>query len=129
MDCYEAGRSTEADSVLTRALWTYRTATGDRSPGTADALVALGRLRLRQDRPAEAVPLLEEAVSIRQQLLPPEHERLAEAQATWGRALARSGRVEVARPLLRRGLEGMGIAGERGEPLAEWCRAALELSR
>ena len=61
----EAARLEEAEAVLTAALERLQALTGAESSDTADALGALARLRLAQQRVAEARPLLARALAIR----------------------------------------------------------------
>jgi serine/threonine-protein kinase len=57
----------------------------------AQALIAQGDLLMKRNRAAEAVPLLEEAVRLREQVMWPESWELAEARARLGEAQLASG--------------------------------------
>lgn len=63
-------------------------------PPLAQALVAQGDLLVKQQRAAEALPLLEEAVRIREQTMWAKSWDLAEARARLGEALLASGKPE-----------------------------------
>ncbi|MBV9862175.1 MAG: tetratricopeptide repeat protein [Alphaproteobacteria bacterium] len=68
----------EGEQALDRALARDRAAAGPDSLPTARSLSQLGNLYLRQQRFAEALPLIEEAAQIDQQQLAPTHPLIAD---------------------------------------------------
>jgi Flp pilus assembly protein TadD len=72
---------------------------------TVGTLVELGELLTARGRPAEAEPLLREALRQAEQSLPEGHWRLGVVQSVLGACLARRGRDQEARRLLESGYE------------------------
>lgn len=101
LDYLELGRYEEAASALEQAgqalaEWDNRT-----DPDDADVLVGLGRIRLAQRKPAEALPLFEEADEFWREFDP--GNRWAGEAALWlGRCYAALGRVRESREPLER---------------------------
>lgn len=64
------GKLDEAAVLHEEALVFSREVLGDENPETAAAMIAVARVRMQQDRPAEAAPLLAEAIRIIEAKLP-----------------------------------------------------------
>lgn len=62
------GNLEKADEHLTKALQEYRQALGDDHPFTVGALANLGMLRVKQGRPQEGLPILEDLMRRRDRL-------------------------------------------------------------
>jgi tetratricopeptide (TPR) repeat protein len=92
-----------------RDLATLSEATAAASPRAVKALANAGRVRLRQSRASDAVPLLEKAVAIR-----PDYARAWRLLAD---AYAASGDRARAEDAMRRGREAAARAGSDDEPL------------
>jgi TonB family protein len=97
------GRVAEGEADLVRALELLRDAapTGEE----LEALSALAMLRVRQERPSDARPLLERWVERVQQQDPPDPAEVVASQGALGRLYLQLGELELAEPLLQRVVE------------------------
>jgi hypothetical protein len=78
--------------MFVRALAIREAVYGADNPYTALVVHNLGVLRLEQDRLDDAAPLLERALTIRQETLGPAHVRIAESLEACARLYRRLGR-------------------------------------
>jgi len=76
------GKQEEAREGFDRALAILKQATPEGSPIVARVLWFSGKARLENGDPAAALPELEEAVSMGERLLPPDHESLGDYRRT-----------------------------------------------
>jgi serine/threonine protein kinase/tetratricopeptide (TPR) repeat protein len=106
------------ESELAGALKQY----GERHAVVARALTGLARNELAGGQVAAAEQHLRRALTIRQQIHPPGHWRIAEANAALGQSLLRARRFPEAETLLRQGYEGLSASKEAGP---DETRAAL----
>jgi tetratricopeptide (TPR) repeat protein len=98
----EAGRHTEAESLLQAALASTERRLGSGHRDVAVALGNLARLYEAEGRHAEATPLLRRAVAIREAGFGPDHPELAESLAELARSYADQGRYGEAVEAIRR---------------------------
>ncbi len=103
----------QAEKHFQEALATYRKLHTDKShPTTAIALSDMSQTLIKKGQAKKAVPMLEEALAIRQELLPEDHWQIGVAKNMLGHALVLSG-TQNGRDLMK---EGHGILVEtRGE--------------
>src|SRR6185503_15049534 len=87
----------------------------------ADPLTGLGELLIEKGAPAEALPVLREALEIRRRALPAGHPDTAETKSVLGGCLLALGRPQEAEPLL---VEGDGALVRTGGPQSHGARAA-----
>ena len=92
----EAGQSLQAATDLVERH------VGHKHYTCAETLHLLGRLRLKQSRPAEAEQHLREALAVEEQLRLPEHPVLARICTDLATALSEQGRTTVATPYQER---------------------------
>jgi eukaryotic-like serine/threonine-protein kinase len=93
------------------------------SPTLSMALLQLGRLELHRDRPAAAVPVLERALELREQLADHDPVLLAETRWALARALAATGSRDRARSLAvaaRAGVEDPEMKAEIEAQIEAW---------
>ena len=90
----------------------------------SSALLLLGEVRLAQARPAEAEPLLREAVEARRKILPEGDWQRAAAESMLGTCLVALGRLDEAEPMLD-GAYASLASSKSGSEFA--TRAALAL--
>jgi hypothetical protein len=83
----------------------------------------LGWVLTDLERPAEAEPLLREAIAIREKALPPGQWRIAYSRMLLGSALLGQKRFREAEPLVVDGYEAMA-ANKETPP--QWTRQALQ---
>jgi serine/threonine-protein kinase len=95
----EAGALDEADSLYTESLRIERLAWPDGNDQIAFPLVGLARIRLARGNPAEAEPLLRQALEQRADL-PPEHWGVVEAKTWLAQTLIALQRFDEAEQLL-----------------------------
>ena len=69
----------------------------------ANSLLWYGRLHIAQEQPAQAQPLLEEALALRRRHMKQGHWRIAEAEVALGWCLSRLDQFDEAEPLLTQG--------------------------
>jgi tetratricopeptide (TPR) repeat protein len=100
----DLGRLDEAEPMLRRALADVRRQFPG-SPYAAFPAYHLGRLLLARGEPAEAEPLLEEAVRLHRKTLAPGEPLLAQAESALGEALGDLGRTDEAERLLTHALD------------------------
>ena len=117
----------EADSVLNEALTQDRKRYGADGGDTARGLSLLGNLRLRQGRPADALPLIEEAAAIDQTRLGPTHPFIADDFHDLGLVYDALKRPGEARRAFTAAIGILQRGGERNTPRLAY--AETELSR
>ena len=100
----------EAERQVRRSLDLHRRVWPGTHPYTAFPLTVLGQVLLDQNRPAEAVPYLREALALRRETIGADNWLTANAL---GAAFGRTGRTREAEPLLVEGYEG--IRAVRGD--------------
>ena len=103
------GELEEAERILGQALAIQRDPAAAPNP-FAETLVGLGSVLCDLDRSAEALPLLEEALEIRQRVQPEGNWQIAEARLELGAALLAEGRIAEAEDLLRSGYDGLSAS-------------------
>jgi tetratricopeptide (TPR) repeat protein len=109
----EQGRLSESDAHLQRALSAGIRAFGEKHRKTATAKSTLGQVYLAEARFADAEPLLVDAVSVHEEMLPPgDLERLA-SESGLGILYTAEGRYSSAQPLLQEASEAAHQLGER----------------
>ncbi len=91
-------------------------------PDLSRSLVALARLHLAAGSAEAALPLLEESLGLRRDVLPPGHWQIGVTQDTLGAALAMLGRWPEAERHL---LEALALLDAALDPSDERGRAAL----
>jgi serine/threonine-protein kinase len=101
LDQLELGNQEQAALRLERARALFAELETVMHPARVEVLVGLGRVRLRQGRPDEALPLLQEADAFWRDF-DPENRWSGEAAWWLGRCYAALGRSADARPVLRR---------------------------
>jgi hypothetical protein len=89
-------------------------------------LVGLAEVMSRQERLAEAEPLLHEALSQAETSLPPDHWRRGEVESAVGAGLSRLGHGDEARPLLASGYDRLRQALGEEHPLTRLARRRLD---
>ena len=99
-----AGRYSEADADITQGLELARRVHGPESLRTSHFLHMLGRVRHRQRRPADALPLHQQALAIRERLLGPDHPDLATVLNNIGMSSSALGLADEAIAALRRAI-------------------------
>jgi len=95
----------ELDEALSRAQLYAAEAREDTGPESLDyatAITWLAWVKLKQEKPDEAVPLLKEALAIREAELPANHILIATSLHNLAEAYERQGKVEEATALLQR---------------------------
>jgi serine/threonine protein kinase/tetratricopeptide (TPR) repeat protein len=97
----ELAEHAAAERIILPAVDRARSVFGPKSIQAAQALYALGTLRLEQGRYAEADPVARECLDIRRQFLPPKDRRIAEALVNVAMASTVSGKPKEGEPLLR----------------------------
>jgi serine/threonine protein kinase/tetratricopeptide (TPR) repeat protein len=108
-----------AERMLLPAVDRTRAVFGPKSLQAAEALFALGGLRLDQGRYAEAEPIVRESLEIRRQRLPQKSRDVAEAAENVAMMLAQTGRAGEGEPLMREAVATMKeIAPTDGEALS-----------
>jgi CHAT domain-containing protein len=108
-----AGRAYEGAPHALRAVELYRQA-GIRDATVAIATGTAANIAVLGGRAEVAIPLAEEAVRIAHEVLPPDNPYYGFAEATLGKSLMLSGRLDEAEPHLRLGLDVLGkTAGRR----------------
>jgi tetratricopeptide (TPR) repeat protein len=120
-------RFDEAEQVLGEALAQDRKHHGAGGADTARSLAALANLALRQGRPAEALPLIEEAAAIDQLRLGENHPFIADDLYDLGLAYAALERAEDARRAYIAAIRVLERGAGRETPRVAY--AELELSR
>jgi serine/threonine protein kinase len=95
------GQNREAESLLSEAYAIVSAALGDDNPRVATLGVDLARVRIARGQAASPEAMLRSALRVRQSIYPPDHWRIAEAQALLGASLAAQRRVEEARELMQ----------------------------
>ncbi|HEX4132870.1 MAG TPA: tetratricopeptide repeat protein [Pirellulales bacterium] len=90
----------EAEKVLRELLAELQAAQPPVPMAVSDVQVLLGEALLAQNHPADAEPLLREAVEADRRLLAEGHLRTAQAESAWGEALVALKRYDEAEPLL-----------------------------
>ena len=103
------GERAASESILRRSLEIQRDPATIRNH-LAETLVGLGSLLCDQGRAAEALPLLEEALEIRERVQPEGNWQIAEARLELGAALMAEGRTAEAEELLRSGYHGLSAS-------------------
>ncbi|NNM27053.1 MAG: tetratricopeptide repeat protein, partial [Phycisphaerales bacterium] len=101
----ELGRHDVALDLLREAVAMKRAVWGDAHGSIAVSLHYLGVLHQRRDEPAAAVPILEEALSMRERLLGPDHPDAARTAVELGGCRLALDAVPEAHALLLRGYE------------------------
>jgi tetratricopeptide (TPR) repeat protein len=74
---YARGEKERADELFQKAIAKLSSSKGDGQPSVASSLFELGELYRRQERYAEAEPLLKQALEMRQKFMQPDHLDLA----------------------------------------------------
>ncbi len=121
------GRWDEAASLFSRSLALSRKAVGPNTPETAVVSLDFGTLLLAEQKPAEAFPLLEEALGA---LRPGAFgSDLLSAMAHLGEAYAELGRSAEAEPLLQEAVTRGMQADERDSALGDALERLAELHR
>ncbi len=100
---------------------------GSRRPALSDALLALGFALLESGAPAEALPHLEQALSLRLSITPEEDPRVGEVRCALGRTLAALGRTAEAQDHLRTALPSFEAWPHAHRLDVAACREALRL--
>jgi serine/threonine protein kinase/tetratricopeptide (TPR) repeat protein len=106
------GQYAKAEPLYRAVLETARTHHGIASPPTADALDALGRHLLKQQKSADAEPPLRECLAIREQNVPDDWATF-NTKSMLGGSLLGQRKYAEAEPLLLAGFEGMKQREER----------------
>jgi tetratricopeptide (TPR) repeat protein len=86
-------------------------------PDMERSLLAVGRLYVQLDRPADAEPLLRECHDLRQQRLPAGHYRIVEVDVALGTCLLRQGQTGAAEQLLTRALAAVPAEAGATDPV------------
>ena len=94
------GRLDRADSVMRLALERRRTLFGPVHPDLAEALVALGSLRIDEAKLDDAERLVRQGLDVASRTLPPADPGVVKATAALGRVLQERGQYAQAIPLL-----------------------------
>ncbi|MCB9377946.1 MAG: tetratricopeptide repeat protein [Holophagales bacterium] len=124
----ELGRPDEAIGHLRRAVAIYRGALGDRTPQAAGSLRALAAVYERQQRYAEALPILAEAWALEEALQAEGSEPSIATLCRLARAQAGAGQSEVGERTAREALElGESAWSVRDERLAPALEALAEI--
>jgi len=119
------GRLDRADSLFEASLAERRQRAGAASAETADALLALGLLRLDQARLQDAERLVREAIAIDSAARPPGHLAHAAALAALGRVQQAEGSYPVAIATIR---EAVRLHAGRDSGSVEYWAAVAELA-
>ena len=96
----DKGQQNEADQLIREALHLQRVLP-ERHPRKAGVQIALGTLRLVQQRHAEAETAFRKALAIRVSLLSSDHWQIAEVQSSLGYSLVKQNKFEEAKTLLQ----------------------------
>jgi tetratricopeptide (TPR) repeat protein len=116
----QMGRHDEADKLLAQGLHLRRELLGEAHPFVGHGLVQVARLRLLQDRAAEALKLADQARDIYAKADYKDPRRLASTDEVRARAMATLGRVSEAAGLFDRAIADASRAGvDNG---VEWPR-------
>jgi serine/threonine protein kinase/Flp pilus assembly protein TadD len=113
-----AGKLDQVDRLLRDLLERQQKKDGPKSADTAGVLAGLGLNLLKQQRYAEAEPLLRECLAIREQKLPDDWLRF-NAQSLLGGALLGQKKYDAAEPLLVQSYEGMKQREDKIPPLGK----------
>jgi tetratricopeptide (TPR) repeat protein len=97
-------RYDEAREHLTRALHIAEGSLGADSSDAGDQLLNLGVLAMDQDKPADAVPLLERGLAVWTKAYGPDHSRVADMLEPLGSAYSQVGRDADAEAALRKAI-------------------------
>ena len=123
----ESGRAQPAQVQFEALIEPLRKAGRPGQPLIAYALIGSGEALLAQDKAAEAVVPLQEAVELRQKLLSPQSWELAQARARLGEALKRS-QGKGATELLSQASSDLAAQLGKDHPQVLRARRALALS-
>lgn len=118
-------RFDDAEHALKEALVLDRTA--NRGLSTARDLAQLAEIYLRQKRYHEALPLIEEAISIDQERLGATHPLIAEDFDTLGRVYLETNRPDAAAKALQTAIDRLERGAGRGTPTLAYIE--LDLAR
>ena len=127
----EARQFDKAEAWRRKWLAVVKAEAGAASPAYAGELVALGLLLLKQQKGAEAEPILRECLALREKTQP-EEWRTFGTQSLLGGALLVQMKYADAEPLLRKGYEGMkarekAISPQAGPRIPEALDRLIEL--
>ena len=108
---YEEAARSYRDSleILTRVL-------PEGHPGLASPIVGYGKTLLKQDRPAEAEPLLRRGLGLQRKALPTGHRKTAVTESNLGACLVRLQRYDEAERLLLDSYDAMRTNLAAGHP-------------
>src|SRR5690606_15404599 len=116
----QSGRHREADALLGQSLRLRRELLGDEHPYVGHGLIQVARLRLRQQRAADALELAERAADIYRKAQYKDPRRLASSHEVRALALAALGQVDEGIALFEATIDDAGRAGfDNG---VEWPR-------
>lgn len=111
-----AGRAYEGAPYALHAVELYNAA-GLRDATVAIATGSAANIAVTGGRAEVAIPLAQEAVRIAHDVLPADNPYTGFAEATLGKALMMSGRLDEAEPHLRAGLDVLGKAAGKHHPM------------
>ncbi|ARA94176.1 hypothetical protein AWN76_014115 [Rhodothermaceae bacterium RA] len=121
---HRLGRWPAAEAEFQQALSVLADSMYARHPLRAMALSSFGELRTDQGRP-EAMEMLQEALEIREAVLPPGHWQTAETRSALGACLMQQGRYEEAEPLLRQAVQILSERRGARHPVTQRALARL----
>jgi tetratricopeptide (TPR) repeat protein/tRNA A-37 threonylcarbamoyl transferase component Bud32 len=106
------GRLDSAEAYMRKAVAVRRSMAG--TPRLTNSLIALADVLMKQDRVAEAEPLVAEALAIARQIYPAGHRGIGSSLRAYAKVLARTGNLAAADTHYREALTMiLGAYGER----------------